>query len=61
MPYGSLAVGDGKEGDMSGWLDIGRLNPRARSGFPATGKNDQGVGSGFLATGGDDSLRFNTV
>ncbi len=41
---------------MSGWPDIGRLNPREKSGYRATGRSEQEDGSGFLAIGGDRTL-----
>jgi len=61
MRYGSPAVGSGEGVTMSGWLDIGRLNQRAKFGSPAIGRGDPGVGSGSPATGGDEPLQFNTV
>jgi hypothetical protein len=56
MPYGFLAVGFGREADISGWLVIGKLSLRAKSGCLATGRKDQRVGSGFLDTGADEDL-----
>lgn len=41
---------------MSGWLVIGSLSLRAKSGCLATGRKDQRVGSGFLDTGVDEDF-----